>query len=396
VFAGPFTLEAAEDVAESDFATVEALHDQNLIQHLDDGRLLLLETVREYAEERLHETGEEDNARRRHARYILELARSANVTIEAEGPQRHDLVIRERDNIRAALDWAQDADETELALELAALLENYWVTNSPLEGRRRLGELLQRASDAPHGLRAHALRVYASTAIMLGEYDDGKREYEASLAEYRRLGDTRGIAIVLQRIAVDELRRNSIDTARDLAEESLRLNRRIGFAKGEAVALGVVASVKMKEGNDELALDLLERSAALCGRIGFPWWHVRTLSLISQLLLQHNRLAESEARAREALPLLDQMGDRPGTVAAVAQLAQIAARAGKAEQAGRLWGAVEVDEVRNPHGQWEVLHAEYEQSVLAASGPEFEIGRAHGRHLGLREATEYAVASDTE
>jgi tetratricopeptide (TPR) repeat protein len=396
VFAGAFTPEAAEEVAGADLATLEALLEQNLIHRLEDGRLLLLETVRKYALERLDESGERDNARRQHALYVVELARSANVTIEADGPMRHDLVIRERDNIRAALDWAQDAGEIDLALELAALLENYWVTNSPLEARHRLGELLQRAGDAPIGLQAHALRVYASTGFTLGEYDDAKREYEASLDGYRRLGDTRGIAIVLQRLAVEELRRNSIERARELADESLRLTQRIGFAKGEAVALGVVASVKMKEGNDELALDLLERSADLCSRIGFPWWQVRALDLISQLLLQQNRLAEAEARTQEALPLLDRMGDRPGTIVAVAQLAQIAARAGRGERAGRLWGAIEAEEVRNPRGQWEAVRADHEQWVLAAAGPEFESGRANGQHLGLREATEYALASDND
>jgi hypothetical protein len=89
------------------------------------------------------------------------------------------------------------------------------------------------------------------------------------------------------------------------------------------------------------------------------------------------------------------MGDRPGTIVAVAQLAQIAARAGRGE-GGRLRGAIEAEEVRNPRGQWEAIRADHEQGVLAAAGPEFESGRANGQRLGLREATEYALASDND
>ena len=393
VLAGPFTPEAAEAVAGTDVVTLEALLEQNLMTRHETGRLTLLETVREYALERLADSGEEDTVRARHARCMLEIARSANVTIEAEGPMRHDLVIGERTNVTAALDWARDSGHTKLGLELAAILENYWVTNDPLEGRRRLGELLGAADGAPSSLHAHALRAYASAGIMLGEYDDAKRDYERSLAEYRAVGDTRGVAIMLQRLAVEELRRDHVESARTLAEESLTLNRAIGFAKGEAVALGVVANIASAEGDDDHALELLAQSADLCARIGFPWWHVRVLAAISDLLRRRDSVDEADAKMREALPLLEQMGDRPGSIFALAQLASFAAHADNAERAGRLWGAIEAEQIRNPYADWETIRARFEPAQLVG-GAAFDIGRKNGQHLTLDQAIEFAYADD--
>ena len=94
----------------------------------------MLETIRELAAEKLAAEGEADAARRRHAEHYLAVARSANLDAEAEGQQRHDLVIPERDNMRAALTWALETDERELGLELVVALENYWATSSPQEG----------------------------------------------------------------------------------------------------------------------------------------------------------------------------------------------------------------------------------------------------------------------
>jgi predicted ATPase len=186
VFAGGFTMEAAEAVCDAELDALASLVDKNLIRR-DGERLAMLETIRELALEKLEASGEAWEIRRRHAEYYLALARSANLTIEAQGEMHHDMVIREQDNVRGALEWARDCGEIELGLELAGALENYWTTNSPQEGMRWLSELLERAGDDLRGeLRAHALRVYGSAAIIFAPSEEGRRYYEASLAEYRR------------------------------------------------------------------------------------------------------------------------------------------------------------------------------------------------------------------
>ena len=136
VFANGCTYEAAEVVGGADPDTIQALLDKSLLRRSEDvpPRYWMLETIRELAAERLVSEGEDAAVRRTHAEHCLTVARSSNLDAEAPGPQRHDVVIPERDNMRVALAWAVDAGERELGLELVVALENWWVTSSPQEG----------------------------------------------------------------------------------------------------------------------------------------------------------------------------------------------------------------------------------------------------------------------
>ncbi len=398
VFVGGFTVEAAETVCEAELGTLASLVNKNLIRR-DDERLALLETIREFACEKLETSDRESEIKRRHAEYCLALAKSANLTIEAQGEMHHEIVIRNRDNMRAALEWARDTGEIGLGLELAAALENYWVTSDPQDGMRWLSMLLGRAGDGISGeLRALALRAYASSTLMCGRLDEGRHFLEASLAEYRRIGDERGIGIVLQRLAFEERKTNNWKAALPLVDESLRLHRQIGFSKGEAVGLGALAYLNLQGGNQDAALALFEQSAALAAETGFTWWRVTMRLTLSELLLMRGRLAESEASIREALQLITGMGDRPRTVYALALLAWRAAEAGQEVQAGRLWGAIEAEEDRapigpwgGPVGQWAAERERYGQLILRHAGPKFARGRQEGRHLSLQQAVNDAI-----
>jgi len=398
VFFGGFTVEAAETVCDADLDTLASLVNKNLIRR-DDERLTLLETIREFACEKLETSGREGEIKRRHAEYCLALARSANLTIEAQGEMHHEIVIRDRDNVRGALEWARDSGEIGLGLELATVLENYWVTRDPQDGMRWLSMLLERAGDGmPGELRARALRAYASSTLMCGRLEEGRHYLEASLAEYRRIGDERGIGIVLQRLAFEERRTDNWKAALPLVDESLRLHRQIGFRKGEAVGLGALAYLNLQGGDEAAALALFEQSAALAAETGFTWWRVTMHLTLAELLHKRGRLGESEAWIREALHLIAGMGDRPRTVYALALLAWWAAEAGQEVRAGRLWGAIEGEEERapigpwgGPVGQWEAEREHYAQLILSRDGPEFARGRLEGRHLSLQQAVNDAT-----
>lgn len=387
-FSGGFTIDAAEHVCLADFDTLASLAGKSLVRR-EGERFAMLETIREYALEKLTESNLREETRRRHAEYYLAIAHSANLVIEAEGEMRHDIVILEHDNVREVLQWARASGEIELGLELAATLENFWTTHSPLEGMKWLSELLERAGDGPRGqLQAGALRAYGSAALITGRFEEGRQYYEASLAEYRRIGDKRGIGIMKLRLAVEELRGGNRNAARSLVEEGLRLHQELTFTKGEALALGILAQVEMQDGHEDMAFTLSEESAALAAKTGFTWWHAVMLFNLSMLLLNRGRMSESEAHAREVLPLVIRMGDRQQTILAVALLAQIAAGTGRPERAGRLWGAVEMEEARAPVGQWETQRDRFAQIILAQTGPEFERGREEGRRLSLGEAVD--------
>jgi predicted ATPase len=138
VFRGGCTLEAAEGICDADIDQLQSLVDKSLVRIRDEDRFWMLETIHEFAAERLCESGEEDELRRRHAGFFLALAESANLSAEAInlGP-RPELVLPEQDNLRAALDWAAEAGEIELGLRLAISLEQFWVAAGPYEGARR-------------------------------------------------------------------------------------------------------------------------------------------------------------------------------------------------------------------------------------------------------------------
>ena len=163
VFAGSFDSAAALAICGTGLGGLESLLEQSLLARTQSGRFFMLETIREFAAERL---GHDPELRLRHAEHYLEVARSAGLTDDSQGAMRHDLIVRDRDNVRTALDWALDSGAVEIGLRLAASLENYWVTNAPAEGAERLRGLLARAPDSlPPELRALALRVCGAASV---------------------------------------------------------------------------------------------------------------------------------------------------------------------------------------------------------------------------------------
>jgi tetratricopeptide (TPR) repeat protein len=319
------------------------------------------------------------------------LAESAGLNQEAEGPMRHDLALRERDNMRAALAWTLAAGEIEIGLRIAAALENHWATSAAFEGARWLDQLLDRADDVGGELHARAVRVHGAAVMICGETAKARRLYEASLREYQRLGDERGIGILQQRLALVILDDGDVARARQLAEESLRLHRKIGFAKGEAIGLGALAHIEEAAHRPDAALTLYEESLSLARATGFVWWSVHMLRSLGELLLDRGDTTQAEARLGEAIPLLQQTKDRYQTIAVLALLATTAGQAGDDERAGRLWGAVEAEEARAPMGAWQTARQRYAQPLLADADAAFEAGRLVGRQLPLDDALAGAV-----
>jgi predicted ATPase/class 3 adenylate cyclase len=387
VFRGGFTVESAEAVCDAQLEALGSLVDKNLVRR-DGERLTMLETTHEFALEKLAESEDVEQIRQRHAEHMISLAESANLTAEAEGEQRHDIVIREQGNVRGALEWALESGEVECGLRLAITLEGYWVASSPLEGRRWLDDLLARTKDLPGDLRARALRAMGGACYIFGEYEEGARHFEASLREFRRLGGERGIADLLGRLAIEAVRRRETERARVLQDEALVLDRKINSKRGESRAAYVFAMIELQRGNDALALQLFEQSAALAGECGFTWWRLGRLLDLAELLLDRGRIPEADRRLREALPLAVQIGDRQATIFGLALLARSLGDAGLSERAGLLWGAIEAEEARAPVGGWETERDHHERLVLTHAGPEFERGRQEGNGLSLDEAAD--------
>ena len=395
VFRGGCTLAAAEAVCGADIDDLQSLVDKSLIRVREEGRFWMLETIREFAAERLHDSGEEEDVLATHADFFFELAKSANLSSDTTDlGQRFDVAIPEEDNLRAAIEWAVASGNIVFGLKLAVALESFWVARNPHEGERRLEELLDAAGELPPELEAQALRALGGAVFLKGDFERGTALHERSLAAFRLLGDELAVAHILQRLAFDAAYSGDSDRARTLSDESLSVTRRYGSRSGEAMALGVLVHVERAKGRHEAALDLALQSASIAGEIRFSWWQLHYLYLACEICLELDRPGEAEGWGRKGLPIAHDIGDRQMTVYLLALLSAAAAAQGDSERAGHLWGAVEREEERGPVGQWEGEREQYWSRVDPDDPKKFELGRASGRRLSAAETIEFALSID--
>jgi predicted ATPase len=393
VFRGGWTLEAAEEVADADVELMQSLVDKSLIRRWDANRFGMLETIREFAGERLEESGKADVARRRQVEFLLALAESANLWPEAMatgGVGRHELFIPELPNLRAAFEWLIARDEIELGLRLAVRLENFWVTSDPVEGRRWLGELQERATEIPPDLHAWALRALGGSTYVSGDFVEGHRYIEDALAEYRALGDDWNIAHMTARLAVEARRVGDLGRARALCDESLAADSN---PFNDAQVSRILGSVEWDEGRPDEAIELVDRSARLSGEIAFRWWQAGSLLQGAEYALLAGRPVGS--RARQGLAISHEIGDRKLCCSGLALLGWEAAEAGDERQAGTFWGAAEAEVERQPFDPLQGDREEYEAHVFAVAGPEFEKACSQGRSMSLDDAVAYALDDQT-
>ena len=395
VFRGGFTVETAEEVCEAGLDALHSLVEQSLARRGPDGRLSMLETIREFAVQRLEESGEGERMRRRHADWCLALVRGSSLSSEAAEKLRPDRVRPEQDNVRAALAWARDAGETELGLEIVLGLELFWHVNSPLELTSWLATFAPDMDVLPLELRARVLRVRGAAAEMSGDWAAGEALYHESLLCFRTLDDERGMAELQTRSAESARRRGDLERARALAEEAVQTARRIGDRTREAPALGILGHVEYDEGHHERGIELVEESAKIAAGTGFVWWQGVMLGGLAEFLGERGRAEEARRKLRESLRLLHEVGDRQNTLWALAESAKRAADAGYVGDAGRLWGAVEAEEARGPLGWWREERVTFEQFFQAYQGdPDFVRGSSEGRGLTLDDAVAYALELD--
>ena len=389
VFSGGCTFEAAEEVAGADIDALQSLVEKSLVRHTGD-RFWMLETIREYATERLEESGEAEELRGRHADFFLALAESANVRSD-RFDQRPELVRGELDNFRAAMTWARSAQHHEVALRIATALEMLWVYTNPAEAVRWIESLLEEADDVPPKLRADALSVCGSTANPAGDDVLAEAMYEQSLAIYEAIDDRGGIAELLMRLGHSALYRDDLERARSLGARSLEMCGDGDYPTTEALSLGLLGETECRLGNEEYGMELIAQSADLAGQKAFKWQRTRMLRRLADWALRRGDLEAAADDLHESLRLSHELGDRISCVFALARLARIAAETGAREQAGLFWGAIEAEEQRGGLGAWHGERHRFDGAVLAHAGPEFELGRSEGLRLTLDEAVERAL-----
>ena len=392
VFASGCTLESAEIVCGADLNTLASLLDKSLVRRrtgrLGEERFWMLETIREFARAELEASGEAEDVRRRHADRMLEIALSAHLSEDDDEPFQLEVALAERDDIRAALDWADQRD-LELAARLAVSLETFWNAHAQEEGRTRLGSVATRAQMLEPGLRAQVLRVLGNTTYNVDEAAT-RASWEEGLTLCRALGDDRGVALILHRLALIRFDNGDLDETHEMIDESQRL------ATGrwpliEAVNMWMYALLAEANGRIEEAVDLSERSAEQAQKLDWTWWVSGQHSYLSKLTLQIGDLARAQREGRAALVIARDHENRYRAAAALGTLARVAFASGDIERAGLLWGS---SESALTSGQSRFDLGEYGGELLAQVDPMFTSARQRGHEHELWDVVAIALDDD--
>ncbi len=381
VFAGGFTLEAAEavgrgfgDLAGDAFEPVAALVDASLLQweeRGDEPRYRMLETVRQFGLEQLVAGGEAEAVRSAHAAHFLALAeRAAPAWWGPEPGAWLDRLAAEHDDLRAALGWAVERRATELGCRLAIALHWFWRIRGPVsEGHHWMAAILADCEIAPPALRAVFLMRAGDLAMIQGDFARAVELQEASLALAHELGDRQILAEALGWRSITATNMGRFDLAEQLLERAVSLAREAGAPFWHAYGLAVLGVHAARvRGDYARAAALLAESDTVCraGRMAWPAAHC--LVVMGSVAADQGDLDRADALCRECLHLTWAIGDRRFFAVALAGFARTLAERGEPERGARLCGAVDAlldatGVILTPYGQ-----VGYEATLAAARG----------------------------
>jgi tetratricopeptide (TPR) repeat protein len=278
VFAGGFDLAAVEAVCEGEcgpdpLETLSCLVSESLVRQEADAdgqpRFSMLETIREYALEKLGAGGEAEAVRRRHALHFLALAEEAEPGLKGRGQRAWvERLDREHDNLRAAMRFALDRGEPALAVRIGwSLWVFWWIRGHQAEGRRWMDAALDGEALEP-GLRARALWTAGTMAFVAGDHEAAASWAAASLAAAREAGDAPLEALALMGNGAVALLLGDGEGAASRLEASLALFRRLGDGWGAAQVLHNLGRLASLRGDLGAAVSALEEAAALLREAG--------------------------------------------------------------------------------------------------------------------------------
>jgi predicted ATPase/DNA-binding SARP family transcriptional activator len=399
VFAGSCTLDGAEQVCAAELDTLASLVDKCLLLHRGD-RYWMLETIREYALERLEEHGERDRVSRALAEYLVTLVEESPAFREFRGVSTLSATSLgdELDNMRTALAWALAAPEPELALRLAS--EAMWFSrgaNTLPENNRWLDEALRTAGSASPQAHARALEQAASGALVQGDLERSQVLGEQALRLYQELRDEPSRIDVLRRLGDAASGSGDYARARAWYEESYELAERLSDVHVHR-AIHALGEFERASGGDlHHAAELLERSETLARAAEDDWFLTRILHGSGDVALAQCDHARARSFYRDALQLSHQIHEWRTAVYCVAALAAVAALAGDTSRAGRLSGACEPLELELG---WRVLENEartYDAALAVCSNADptvFATAADQGRRMSVEEIVDYALSDN--
>jgi predicted ATPase/DNA-binding CsgD family transcriptional regulator len=463
VFSGGRSLEAIEAVCSPGLNIeimdgIESMLNKSLLYQREDTRgeprFMMLETIHEYALERLARGGEEQSVRNRHLSFFLDLMEEAEANLR--GPDQVtwlNLMEIEHDNLLAAVDWSQSNKEAAgLGLRLIGALAQYLqIRGYYSEGRELLSLALSgESTDQNSAARAKVLSLAGLFAYMQGDYPATRSSLEESLAIYRELGpdgrkglagalitlgdmetevgeyatasslikealgimreldNARGISRALWQLGACAVRPGNYEEAVQYFEAALPILRQIGDRTSTGIAISGLAEVAIRQGDYERATDLEEESLALRREIGEAWGIAVSLGNFAWIALRQDDLRQAVAFLGESMLLRCDIGDKGGVAWCLEKMAEIALTKGLAEsstsrteefrRAATLFGAAAA--LRAPSSSVIDLvdEPEYERQLAEVRAnldrATFDAAWEAGGGMTLEQAVDYALNED--
>jgi non-specific serine/threonine protein kinase len=341
VFAGGWALEAAEAVCSQDcLSGLLGLVEKSLVmvdEHAKVTRYCLLQTIREYAHEKLETAGEVDGYAEQHLTYYVNLAEHARHKLAgSEQVQWLGRLERERENVQAALQRALDTHASKRALQLVTAVWRLWAHGHLAESRLLLEQVLDQTSDAPVALRAEALLAAGTLAYEQGDYDAAGVHFQASLEAHRDLGDDRGVAAALNQLAGLARARNDHELAIALYEHHLRVQQELGDKLGIAHALDELGHVAQVRGEYNRAIELHTQGLALFRELEDLSGAAYALNSLGVSARARGDYQQAAATLAESLALFEELGDKRGIACTYDCLGVLARYQGANERAAKL------------------------------------------------------------
>ncbi len=392
VFEGGWSLDAAEAVAGDVLDELEALVDRSLV-HRSGERFQLLETVHEFARERL-----DDATRARHAAWALTVAEAAESGLEgAEQPDWLRRLDAERENLGAAAEHAIATGDAETAQRIAGALWRYWLARGAVAEGRRLVDAARAAGAASPAAGARAGNAAGVLAGAAGDHEAAREAFTAALAHAREAGDRAREARVVTNLGVLDVFAEDYDEAQARYEAAAGIWSDLGDVRGQSIVTQNLAIVHEGLGDLDRAADLLQQSVELAREAGDPAHVASTLHVLGSLLARRGEAERAVPLVRESLELSHAAGASVLTVECLETLAGVAARDGDAVTGATLLGAAEAHrEATGAVRQPDELPAVQEtaQALEQALQPDaLAVALDRGRRTELPDAVELAMAS---
>ena len=406
VFVGGWTLDAAEAVAQptelglDPLDGIAALVDQSLVRRDEaahgEPRFMMLETIREFALERLAESNQTADFRRRHAEHFLAFAEALEPQL-TESPEASDRIEHDHGNVRAALAWALETGSAELGLRLGFALWRFWQQRGHLrEGRDWFDRLLVMPGAAGVGAaRAKGLTGAAGIAYWQNDYAAAIAWYREAEDIIRGLDDPAWLADALYNTGTTAALIGDMSTVMERLAEGIAIGRQLGDDGIIGRYLAAQGYMAFMGGDYEAARQPLEEGLQIAEREGNQMAIGMGHHTVAQVARLQGRHADAVRHYAEALKLGREFGDAAALSEPLQGIAAVAVAAGDVERGVRLLGANDAIRERlggGPPPEWLHLGDPFTPAREALGDEAYEKAWQAGRALSVEDAVDEALA----